>query len=324
MTELLMLLTFPEPVRREYEDALRAGFPEVTLRMVDHVDKLEPFIESAEVLMTFGPMLMDRAGPLLGRARNLKWIQALGTGVDNIADVPTLPDRVQITNIRGIHGAPVSEAALMAMLALSRGLPRTVRNQDRKAWERWPARLLDGKTVGILGVGQIAEVLAPKCKAFGMTVVGISSATRSLPGFDRMADRGKLAGAVGELDYLVLLTPYTTETRHLVNAKVLAAMKPTSYLINLARGGVVDEEALLQALQQKQIAGAALDVFSTEPLPATHPFWSLPNVIITPHMGGFCDIYARLALPTIQDNLHQFLKGNMQNMTNIVSRQAPV
>jgi phosphoglycerate dehydrogenase-like enzyme len=257
---------------------------------------------------------------VLRAADRLQWIQALGTGVDNVIDLPSLRDDVWVTNMRGIHGPPVSEAAIAAMLALSRDLPQLVRNQDERHWAKRPTRLLHGKTVGILGVGIIAEALAPKCKAFGMRVIGISSSRRDLPGFDRMHSRDELPSVVGELDYLVLLTPYTAATHGLVDAKIFAAMKPTSYLVNLARGGVVEEDALLTALDNGRIAGAALDVFQQEPLPPTHPLWSAKNVLITPHTGGFCDVYVDLAMPTVEHNLRQFLSGHPERMTNIVRR----
>jgi phosphoglycerate dehydrogenase-like enzyme len=195
-----------------------------------------------------------------------------------------------------------------------------VRNQDRQAWSRWPSRLLDGKTVGIFGVGQIAEGLAPRCKAMGMTVVGFTSAKRELPGFDRMHERGALVAEAGSLDYLVLLAPFAEEIRNLVGARVFAAMKPTSYLINLARGGIVDETALLAALERGEIAGAALDVFQEEPLPAGHPLWSAKNVIITPHLGGFSDVYAEHALVTVEHNLACFLRNDIDGMINVVRR----
>ena len=249
---------------------------------------------------------------VLRTAANLKWIQALGTGVDGITDQPSLRRDVLVTNLHGIHGAPVSEAAIMLMLALSRDLPRSVRSQDEHAWARWPSRLLDGKTVGILGVGAIAEALAPKCKAFGMTVVGITSAKRAVAGFDRMHGVDELARVAGALDYLVLLTPYSPATHNLVGEQVFAAMKPSSYLVNLARGGVVDEAALIRALEQGRIAGAALDVFKQEPLPADHPLWGFKNVIITPHLGGFCDVYVDYAMPTVEHNMRCFLAGNVR------------
>ena len=206
----------------------------------------------------------------------------------------------------------------MSMLALSRELPRTVRNQVKHKWERFPARLLKDKTVGIFGIGTIAGELAPKCKAFGMSVVGISSARREVPGFDKVYARDDLAEAVRDLDYLVLLTPYTRETRNIVDARVFAAMKPGAYLVNLARGGVVDEAAMIDALKSKRLAGAALDVFATEPLPEDHPLWDMEQVIITTHQGGFCDVYVDYALPVIEENLRKFLAGDTARMINLV------
>jgi D-2-hydroxyacid dehydrogenase (NADP+) len=315
MTQILVLLTMPENVRMQYYDGIKAKFPGLTVNVVDHHSKVDPYIGSADVLMTFGPMMSEH---VLEKAANLKWIQALGTGVDGIVDRPALSKEVVVTNLHGVHGAPVSEAAFMSMLALSRQLPRSVRNQAAHRWDRFPARLLKDKTVGIFGIGVIAEELAPKCKAFGMTVVGISSARREVPGFDAMYTRDELAEAVRGLDYLVLLTPYTPATRNCIDAKVLAAMKPGAYLVNLARGGIVDEEALIDALKSKRIAGAALDVFAQEPLPADHPFWDMDEVIVTTHQGGFCDVYVNFALPVIEENLRRFLAGNTAGMINLV------
>ncbi len=320
MASLLIVVTLPEPVSTRYEREIHTRFPELTIHLVRDPSKAGPYIEAADILMTFPPMLGERADALMRRAKRLKWIQALTTGVDNLVELPSLPAGVVITNMRGIHGAPVSEAALLAMLALGRNLPRALRNQDRHVWERWPVSLLNGKTVGILGIGLIAESLAPKCKALGMTVVGISSAKREVPGIDRMYGRDELVRAVRDLDFLVLLTPYSAETRGIIGAEVLSAMKPAGYLINLARGGVVNEQALLDALRERKIAGAALDVFSVEPLPPNHPFWSLPNVIITPHLGGFADVYVDLAMPVIEHNMRRFLAGDVEHMINVVNR----
>jgi D-2-hydroxyacid dehydrogenase (NADP+) len=317
MTSLLILLAMPPETATQYYSRLRATFPQLTIHLVDHHSKVGPYIGSADILMTFAPMITDQ---VVREGANLKWIQALGTGVDNLIDLPSLRSDVIITNIQGIHGAAMSEAAIMAMLALSREFPRAVRNQDRRFWERWPASLLDGKKLGILGIGVIAEALAPKCKALGMTVVGISSVKRTVASFDRVYGRDEFVSAARDLDYLVVLTPYSPATLHIVDAAVFAAMKPTSYFVNLARGGVVDEEALIKALENGQIAGAALDVFSHEPLPEDHPFWRMKNVIVTPHLGGFYDGYAERALPVIEENIRKFLAGDTMNMINVVKR----
>ena len=317
MPNVLILLTLPKDVRNTYASRLGQKFPELTIDVVDHYSKAPPFMAAADVLLTFGPMMKDE---VLHNAPRLKWVQALGTGVDGVLDQPSLGKGVVITNIRGIHGEPVSEAAIMAMLALSRDLPRSIRCQDQRSWTRWPPRLLDRKSVGIFGIGLIAEALAPRCKALGMTVIGFSSTKRQVAGFDRMCLRGDLFAVAPELDFLVLLVPYGSDTRRLIGASVFAAMKPTSYFVNLARGGIVDEDALRHALETGQIAGAALDVFQDEPLPADHPLWTTRNVIITPHLGGFCDVYAERALPAIEHNMGCFLRGDFGNMVNVVRR----
>lgn len=317
MPRLLILLTLPAEIIDQYRARLRAQFPALAIDVADQHTDFKPLLAAADILLTFGQVMKNLRADF-APAANLKWVQALGTGVDGIVDQPTLKPHVIVTNVHGIHGEPVSEAVLAGMLALGRDIPRAVRAQDRRVWLRWPAKLLSGKTVGILGVGAIAERLAPKCKALGMKVIGISSAVRAVPGFDRMYGREQLLQAVPELDFLVLLTPYSQATHQLIGASVFAAMKPTSYLVNLARGGVVDEAALVEALRARKIAGAALDVFQQEPLPADHPLWSFENVIITTHQGGFCDVYVDLAMPTIEHNMRCFLAGDLSKMVNVV------
>jgi phosphoglycerate dehydrogenase-like enzyme len=317
MARLLILLTLPEKVRMQYFDGLRGAFPELAIDLVDHHSKVDPYIGSADILLTFGAHMADH---VLEKGKKLRWIQALGTGVDGIVDRPPFRDGVLVTNMHGLHGDSVPEAAIMLMLALARDLPRAMRNRNARKWERYPSQLLKGKTVGIFGVGAIARSLAPKCKSFGMKVIGITSAVRGVEGFDRMVRRDDLESAVGELDFLVLLTPYTPETHGIVGEKVLAAMKPGAFLVNLARGGIVEEDALVRALREKRLAGAALDVFATEPLPQDHPLWSMDNVIVTPHLGGFHDQYAEQALPTVIENFRKFLSGDTAGMTNVVKR----
>jgi D-2-hydroxyacid dehydrogenase (NADP+) len=319
MPHLLILLTLPPDVIEQYRARLSAKFPALTLDVGSQPGHYKSLIATADILLTFGQVMKNLKADFAD-ATKLKWIQALGTGSDGITDQPTLKPETIVTNVHGIHGAPVSEAALAGMLAIARDIPRAVRAQDQTAWQRWPAKLLDGKTVGILGVGAIAEILAPKCKALGMRVIGITSGVRTVAGIDRMYPRVELMRILPELDFLVLLTPYSPETHRMINAKAFAAMKPTSFLINLARGGIVDEDALIEALRKKRIAGAALDVFQQEPLPPEHPLWSFKNVIVTTHQGGFCDTYIDLAMPTIEHNMHCFLAGDFNKMLHVVSR----
>ncbi|MGH6727807.1 MAG: D-2-hydroxyacid dehydrogenase [Pseudolabrys sp.] len=320
MPNLLILTEVQEAMRARYKAMLLERFPgQLTINVVGHHNDVGPHIADTDILLCFSPPMADH---VVRDAKKLKWIQALGTGVDNIIDLPSLGKEVLVTNIRGIHGAPVSEATIAYMLSLARNMPGSVHAQDRSAWERWPSQLLSGKTVGILGVGLIAEYLAPICKLLGMTVIGISGSPRAAKGFDRMVARGDLMKVVGELDFLVALAPLTPETRNIVDAKLLAAMKPSAYLVNVARGGVVDEPALMAALASGTIAGAALDVFSKEPLPPDSPLWKTKNLTIFSHLGGYSLGYEDRAMPTIAGNMEKFLAGDLKNMINIVRRPA--
>jgi D-2-hydroxyacid dehydrogenase (NADP+) len=314
---VLIFLPWDESERFLYERIIVPRFPGLSVQTVGTLDELMAHIGRAEILMSFGVRLPRG---IFAHAPRLKWVHAFGTGVDGIADQKTLGRDVLITSTKGIHGPPVAEAALASMLALSRDLPRSVRAQDLRAWDKWRMRLLDRKTVGILGVGSIAQALAPRCQAMGMTVVGISRSPRPVVGFDRVVSRNELERVVRDVDYLVLLLPLEPDTRHIVGDRVLAAMKPTGYLINVARGGVLDDAALVRALEAKKLAGAALDVFDQEPLPIDHPFWRMPNVIITPHFGGYYDRYVEDSADQVCRNLERFLAGRVADMENVAAR----
>jgi phosphoglycerate dehydrogenase-like enzyme len=250
----LFILAQDERVRTRYANGLQSLFPGIEVGVVDNPGKAGELIQTADVVLAFGSTMSDE---LVRRADRLKWIQVLGTGIDGVVDLPSLRPEVIVTRAHGIHGAAMSEAALAAMLSLARDLPRVARCQQRRSWQRWPAALLCGRTVGIVGTGAIARELAPRCKAMGMTVVGVSAAVRPIDGFDRVHPRHELRTLVREVDHLVVLVPLSADTRHIVNEDVLAAMKPTALLVNLARGGVVDEQALVSALECRAIAGAA-------------------------------------------------------------------
>jgi phosphoglycerate dehydrogenase-like enzyme len=212
----------------------------------------------------------------------------------------------------------MSELAFMSMIGLSREFPRMLRNQEKHVWERWPQKLLWGKTAVLVGIGPIAEELAARCAAFGIHVIGISDARTEAPHFEKLLPRARLLEAAAEADFVVVLVPLSSQTHHIINAGVLRAMKKTGILINLARGPVVDEAALVKALQDGGIGGAALDVFEVEPLPSHSPLWDMPNVIVTPRIGGMSDIYSEQVLPLVIHNLRCFLDGRLADMKNIV------
>ncbi len=305
----------PEADASAFEARARADFPGLSLFATNDRWVAMQQVPAAEVLIGHHFQFDDE---MLARANRLRWIQSLTTGTDAILKLRALKPEVTVTSTRGMHGPQMSELVFLLMLALLRDFPRIRRNQEVAAWERWPQPLLWGKTIVIVGVGAVAEALAPRCNAFGMKVYGVSDSTRVPAGFAKVFGRGELAHAAALADFLVLIVPHTPETEKLVDAGILAAMKPAAYLINVARGGVLDEEALMSALRANRLAGAGLDVFRQHPLPPDHPLWTEKNVIITPLIGGMSDIYLDQAYPIVRDNLRQFLAGRPEAMSNIV------
>lgn len=310
---LLILLPWDPVERKRYQDLLAPRYPQISFHSASSIDEANEKIKEADIFMAFGASVRR---DIFANARRLKWVHAFGTGLDGIIDQAGLRPEVIVTSTRGIHGVPLSEMAILMMLSLARDFPRTVRAHDRHAWERWRARLLFGKKAGILGVGLIAADLAPRLKALGMDVTGITRTPRQLPGFDRFVPRDDLPKAVVDLDFLVLLLPLDRETHGIVNADVFAAMKRSSYLVNIARGAIIDEKALIDALNAGQIAGAALDAVIREPLPADDPLWTARNIMITPHIGGFYDMYPEDSLDQICTNIDCFLSGRFSEMVN--------
>jgi D-2-hydroxyacid dehydrogenase (NADP+) len=300
----------------QFEGRARQDFPNLDLYASNDRDSTSAHLDHAEVLIGHHFQFDEE---MLRRAKALRWIQSLTTGTDAILQLAALRAEVTVTSTRGMHGPQMSELVFLQMLALLRNFPRMQRNQALHRWDRWPQPLLAGKTVVIVGVGAIAEVLAPRCKAFGMSVYGVSNSSRRPAGFDEILSRSELQRGAAAADFLVLIVPHSAQTENLIDAAVLSCMKPSAYLINVARGGVLDEEALLAALREQRLAGAALDVFRERPLPPGHPMWSDEKIIITPHIGGMSDVYLDQAYPIIRDNIEKFLAGNLTGMKNIVA-----
>jgi D-2-hydroxyacid dehydrogenase (NADP+) len=311
-----VLILGKEQDAHEYKSYLTADFPEVNFFSVWEESEVGDLIEKADVLVCL--RISDK---LLSRAKNLKWIQCVISGTNYIEELPSFQARKEIllTSSRGIHGPQLSELCIMFMIAMNRKFPQFVRNQDRRLWDRWPTRLLLNKKVGILGVGVIGEAIARKCKAFDMTVLGIDVIRRKVDAVDEFYGLDGLSKVASEVDYFVSVVPATPENEKMLNAGFFSRMKPTAFFISLGRGEVVDEDALMDALRERRIAGAALDTFCQEPLPPDSPFWGLDNVIITPHVGGMSDIYVQQAVKIFQENLRRYLKGERRDLLNVVT-----
>jgi D-2-hydroxyacid dehydrogenase (NADP+) len=297
----------------EYFRRLAPQFPSVAFSSAREAEAAREFIADAEVVLALAHKLPR---DLIEAARALKWVQALTTGTDAL--IGALPSDILLTSTRGVHGPQMSELAFLHMLALNRNLPRLRQSQSEGKWDRRTQPLLEGKTIVIVGLGILAEHLAARCKLFGMHVIGVSAGRTAAPNFDEVFSRPALRKLAARADFLMLLVPYSKDTHHMINADILAAMKPSAFLINLARGGVLDEAALIAHLKAGKIAGAGLDVFATQPLPPESPLWYLPNVIITPNLGGYSDVFVEQTLTVVVPNLQAYLEGRAKDLRNLV------
>lgn len=295
--------------------AVQREFPDAAFFEPEIEDAALAVCADCDVLVTMAQLPTER---LIQAMPKLGFVFSLTTGVDHLWTLKSLSPKVRITNARGIHGPQMAELTFLYMLSLGRNAKKIERNQRSKVWERWPQPLLYGKTAVLVGLGAIAEELAARCKAFGMTVIGVSDARSEFPHCDQIVRRTALKEAAAQADFLVILVPLDDKSRGMIDAGVFAAMKPTAYLVNIARGPIVDEAALIAALKNNTIAGAGLDVFTHEPLATDSPLWDMDNVMVTPRIGGMSDRYASQIFPLIVHNLRAWMAGQPDSMRNIV------
>jgi phosphoglycerate dehydrogenase-like enzyme len=294
---------------------VEAAAPGAVVRHFSNQDDFEAAIEEADIVAT---VLLGPAA--LARARKLKWVQSWSAGPDHTLTPELIASPVAVTSAKGNGAIPLAEHAMMLMLMLDRNMLRSFRAQNERSWDRFFHGELNGKTCGILGTGYSGMDLALKAKAFHMRVIGLRRGTQAPPNFDRMFGRAELRAFLGECDFLVVTAPLTPETQGMIGPEELAAMKPTAFYICISRGGIADDTALLDALRNKQIAGAGLDAHAVEPLPADSPFRDLDNVIITPHHGAVTMASRRRGLNMFIGNLHRFQRG--EPLHNLVDKQA--
>jgi phosphoglycerate dehydrogenase-like enzyme len=225
-----------------------------------------------------------------------------------------------ITSGRGIHGAPMRETVAYLMLNASRDAVGEVERKQQHVWERRLWSLLAGKTAVVAGSGIAGSAIGKLLQAFEMHVIGLTRTPRDVPGFDEVMSTDDLVAAAKRADYLINILPASKNNLDIFTKAVFDSMKPTAYFINAGRGETVDEAALIDTLKNKRIAGASLDVYRTEPLPKDHPLWDMPNVFMTPHIGGYFIEYESYALPIVLENMQLFLAGQPTEMRNIVAR----
>lgn len=255
-------------------------------------------------------------------AKKLRWIQTPIAGIDFLQHVPDLVEsEVVLTNARGAHGATVAEHAFALLLALTRRLPRFAEARARHAWlPRGESRGvgLAGKTMGIVGFGTIGRAIARRARAFEMRVLGVDVQAVS-PGEDAEDVWGldRLPDLLRQTEVLAIAAPFTPETRGLIGAPEIGLLRPDAYLVAISRGGIVDEPALIRALQEGRLAGAGLDVTATEPLPPNDPLWEAPNLVLTPHRANASALTTELTWAIFAENVGRFATGKpLRNVTN--------
>lgn len=258
-----------------------------------------------EVLFALRPPRGHWAG-----ASRLRFIQILGAGVDALLPAPDLPAAVRIANGRGISGGVMAEHALAWMLHFARRVPRNAQQQARHEWRMYAPGSLEGGTLGILGMGAIGQALAERAKAFGMRVLGTQRTPRACPWADEVLGPEATERVLSESDFVVVILPLTPETKGSLGAAVLEKLRPEAVLVNMARGGIVDEVALATMLREERLRGAALDVFDEEPLPASSPLWDVPNLVVTPHVAGFSRDYLPQSFAIFADNVLRLERGD--------------
>ncbi len=288
------------------------------LRFVMTAEEMRAALPGAEVLLgwNFTAGVLEEAWESAG---DLRWIQWCGAGVNAVLFPGLVKSDVILTNARGVYDRAMAEYALGLIIALAKRFPESFALQARGEWRHRLTDRIEGARVLVVGVGSIGREIARLLRAVGMVVEGVGRTARGGDGeFDRIVGQDGLIGCLPEADYVVLVTPLTAETAGLFGARAFAAMKRSARFINLGRGRLVDEAALIAALDAGALAGAALDVFETEPLPADSPLWRHPGIIVSPHMSGDFIGYPDAVAALFLDNFRRYLAG--EPLRNLVDK----
>jgi len=257
-------------------------------------------------------------------APGLKWVQSGGAGVERFMTPEFIASPIILTNAQGVYAIPIADQVMAFILHFSRRFNELVRRQIAREWEPWERRgseELCGKTLGIVGLGRIGSEVAKRARAFGMRVIAVRRRPDRRSEFaDEVRGVDELGWLLGESDFVALCSALTHETRHLIGEQELKVMKPTAFLVNIGRGRLIDEQALIAALRGGEIAGAGLDVFEREPLPAESPMWDMPNVMITPHDAGSSPRSHERFMAVFLENLRRYVAG--EPLLNVVDKRA--
>lgn len=304
-------------ITRERYEAAAKCHPAVAERLDVFIDwDLDNFHDSmrtADVLVSWDFPTENLAEV----APNLRWIHIIGAGVEHLCPMDWVPEGVTVVNNRGAHAAKGGEFGLMALLMLHNHMPAIVDNQRNARWESLYSTPIAGKTVAIVGVGNIGAAVARQCKRAGMRILGVSRHGRACQDVNEMYPANAIDEVLPQADFVLFATPLTVETRKLLDRRRQSRMKPGSGVVNMGRAGTMDYEALADNLRSGHIGGAILDVFDPEPLPADSPLWDTPNLLVTPHVSADDgDSYVPITLELVFENLRRQLAN--EPLVNVV------
>jgi phosphoglycerate dehydrogenase-like enzyme len=293
--------------------ALQAQHPDVAFVQSATAAETLRELTDADILLIAGPYYSDAVARAVNTAApRLRWLQTTSIGTDRF-EAAGVPDRLAFTNAAGLKGRTVAEHTMALLLGKVHGLPQMERARAARRWARDELRgqvsSVEGKTLLLLGYGSIGQEIARKAKAFDLTVVALNRSGQGAPPADSVAPLAALRQWLPEADFVVCTLPLCAETRQLIGRAELAAMKPDALLINVGRGPVVDQAALAEALRDKVLAGACLDVFEAEPLPEDDPLWRQPDLILSPHVAGTGGPLALRFAELVSENLTRFKQG---------------
>jgi phosphoglycerate dehydrogenase-like enzyme len=306
----------------EIADEIEPHLPENnTIVRVDGEGNIDGNATDAEVYFSWFYLKPTTLHRVLDAAPSLRWHHAPNAGVNHILTPKYLERDLILTNGSGVHGIPIAEFLITYLLAYCKRLPSLYKLQNEHDWQRGlPIQELFEKTLLIIGAGGIGQEIAVRTKAFGMRIFGSSRHPKPLPNFDKVVGANEWKELLPEAEFVVIATPLTPETKGMIDVDTLRLFRPDSYLINIARGAIVDESALTKALQAGWIAGAALDTVYTEPVPTESPLWKLPNIFITPHCSGNSPRVKERTLALFLDNFNRYNQG--KPLRNVVDKTA--
>ncbi len=307
-------LIYP-PLNADEVEAIQRAAPDVEI--VNAADEATARAHIADAEGMYGVITAD----LLAQAHRLRWLQTPIASLENYMFPELAAGNLTMTNMAGIYSDQIADQVLAYILMFARGLHIYLRRQLAHQWERGvPVIHLADTTLGVVGLGGIGSEVAKRGKALGMRVLAVDAKPRQKPEYvDELWEQAQLDDLLAQSDFVVICVPHTPETVKLITLPRLRQMKPTAYLVNISRGIVVDLADLTDALSQGTIAGAGLDVFEIEPLPADHPLWSMEQVIITPHSAYSSHHVASRRIEVVADNLRRYMAG--EPLRNVVDKQ---